>query len=136
MIDLKAGPEFDALVAERVMGIVPCDDWEPINLGSGGGPAVMKRCAHENGACYSTVVYGGGGCPRYSTEIRYAWEVVEWMRKRGLGVKINICGHDCGGKEFSAAIEDESDGREWRAAADSMPLAICRAALGHTASYE
>lgn len=65
--ELHPGPEMDALVA-YALGVVPCAAWEPTNLGSAGGPAVMARgCYHAPGACYPTVEHhGAGGLPPYS----------------------------------------------------------------------
>ncbi len=42
---------LDTLVAEQVMALVPCDAWEPTNLGSAGGPALLKRCSAQH-HCY------------------------------------------------------------------------------------
>src|SRR5258706_15726974 len=81
---MQAGPQLDLLVAHEVLGLVPCGDWERMNLGSGGGPGVVKRCQHAEGACYSTVVYGGGGCPSFSSDIRGAWARVAHLRQRGV----------------------------------------------------
>lgn len=130
---MDAGAELDALVAEKVMGIVPCGDWEPINFGSGGGPAVMKRCGHPRGTCYSTVVYGGGGCPRYSTEIRYAWEVVEKLRELGYAVSV-FCYPDpvgpTGGGWWVSVDRPDSSLHEYQAVnIETAPHAICLAAL-------
>ena len=33
---------LDTLVAEQVMDFVPCDAWEPTNLGSAGGPVLPE----------------------------------------------------------------------------------------------
>jgi hypothetical protein len=65
--DVLPGPELDRLVADA-LGVVPCDAWEPTNLGSVGGPAVMARgCYHAQGACYPTVTNGrAGGLPPFS----------------------------------------------------------------------
>lgn len=133
MIELEAGSALDALVAEKIMQLVPCDGWEPINFGSGGGPAVMKRCDHAPNACYSTVVYGGGGCPRYSTEIRYAWEIVERMRELEKCVTVfcypDPVGPTGGGWWVSIDQPDSSRHENQAINVDTAPLAICLAAL-------
>src|SRR5258706_15898994 len=102
---MQAGPQLDLLVAHEVLGLVPCGDWERMNLGSGGGPVVVKRCQHAEGACYSTVVYGGGGCPRFSSDIRAAWTAVEHLRERGVGVMLLQKDYD----EHRAGPHDPSD---------------------------
>lgn len=84
----KAGPELDRLVAEKIMGLVPCQDWTRFNLGSAGGPALMKSCNHANGECYPSnelgTGFGGkvGGCPRYSTDWNTMKEVVEKLKTK------------------------------------------------------
>jgi hypothetical protein len=84
---LKAGRALDELVAQKVMGLVPCDQWTPFNFGSAGGPALQKNCAHDH--CYPTVqldsVMGPvGGCPRYSSDIRAVYQVEERIKDLGL----------------------------------------------------
>ena len=44
--------ELDRHVSEKVMGLVPCDNWEPINLGAESGPAMLKKC-HLHHNCYA-----------------------------------------------------------------------------------
>ena len=78
--------ELDLLVAEQVMGLIPCDGWSRINFGSGGGPAVRKNCDHPNNTCYPIIENAGafgvaGGCPRYSTESRAWVEIIDHMIK-------------------------------------------------------
>lgn len=125
---LKAGRELDLLVAEKVMSLVPCDNWRPINFGSAGGPAFQKDCEHEN--CYPASERGSahgrmGGCPQYSTNITLAWQVVEHLRKQGLEFTIDSRGGDPYWAEF--ANENHTVGGQ--ASADTPALAICLAAL-------
>ena len=81
----EAGPELDALIAERVFwkvacdawkqinlgsmlieystgkGDNECDAWKQINLGSMGGPAYMSTgCEHGSNGCYARDVYVSG----------------------------------------------------------------------------
>ena len=71
--------ELDILVAEKVLGIVPCDQWYHSNMGAAGGPVLIHRgeCGHKK--CYPPHLLKEGRrfgwC--YSTDIRDAWEVVE-----------------------------------------------------------
>jgi len=76
------GGALDKLVAERVLGMVPCQGWAPVYLGSAGGPAMMKGCAHPTDACYPAATTGGGSGHRagpapYSSSLSPAWRVVE-----------------------------------------------------------
>lgn len=59
---------IDADLARVVMGMVPCDDWKPGNLGSAGGPFMRKDCAHKS--CYPrrSNFGDGNGCPRFTTD--------------------------------------------------------------------
>ena len=78
---MEPGPDLDRLVAEKVLGLVPCDGWEPVNLGSAGGPALMKTCQHTPDSCHSTKDhYQVSGLPRFSTELAPAWRVWEYLR--------------------------------------------------------
>jgi hypothetical protein len=92
--------ELDLLVAEKVMGLIPCDQWTENNLGSAGGPALWKHCKHDN--CYSTLEISSllgtiGGCPRYSSKIQETWEVVRRMRSSG----------------YDLTLESGNGGQEW-----------------------
>jgi hypothetical protein len=59
-LDLQAGPELDAIIAEKVMG------WNVCNTADGGKAGVAP------GQTFSAV-----RIPRYSTDIAEAWEVEE-----------------------------------------------------------
>lgn len=112
---LEAGPEIDALVAERVMGWTfgctpdPEGDWASWNEPRPDDPTRQRevKCA--------------GWSP--STDIAAAWEVVEKMRPTHVGSLWT--GIDEGHNACFGMYEYEE---RW-AKADSMPLAICRAAL-------
>lgn len=68
--------------------------------------------------------------PEYSTDIEAAWKVVEWLDKRGL---IQICNGD--GDSWDARflaygiLQPFQPPKSSFASAETMPLAICRAAL-------
>ena len=136
--EMPAGREMDALVAEKVMGLAPCDAWSPVNFGSAGGPAMWldKPCGHD-GKCYPTPSeHPFSGPLHYSTSIAAAWEVVERLRADKV----------MGGASIAAvnAPDDATPGEwcvEWFdgdhtldcAIGDTAPLAICRAALAAVA---
>jgi hypothetical protein len=119
------------------MGLIPCDQWTKMNFGSAGGPALLKNCDHEN--CYSTLEIGSihgtiGGCPRYSSKINSAWEVVRRMQSSGYDLTLESGG---GGEEWFASFRpsvpaasrgaaNEGDARSSSASAET---AICLAAM-------
>ena len=114
--DMPAGPEMDALVAERVMGeivssgdkIVPVNGWE--------------ACRY---------------IPEYSSRIEAAWEVVEKLIERRLYMRVMACegieySFDMNIKTFWRVELKEGQAIEPHITAtsfDTAPLAICRAAL-------
>jgi hypothetical protein len=69
----------------------------------------------------------------YSTDIAFAWEVVEEIRKMGFIIQFWIEGRD--NRKYECIIEtyDYNDeygrGSRWVSYAPTAPLAICRAAL-------
>lgn len=127
---MRTPEQIDELIAEKVMGLIPCNEWTPINLGSAGGPALLKNCHHTN--CYPTVRNADvGGCPKYSTNIKSAWEVINRFRQgfdEHAAAVIEMAIYDsfapdCRCLIFGPTINDVS------AMADEMPMAICLAAL-------
>jgi hypothetical protein len=93
--------ELDVLVAERVMGLVPCDGWRRINLGSAGGPAMMQvrdvpfynpedlpACTHAYGECFPIDTgYPGSGPAKYSTDDNAARLMRDRIAELGLTEK-------------------------------------------------
>lgn len=125
--------QLDVDVAQKVMGLVPCDGWARMNFGSAGGPALRKECTHGDKECYPTATFGGAfgsyhGTPAYSTEIKLAVETVEKMRERGFGW--TICTHKDGW--FVRCFELPDEGLQWRhstVVSPTLPQAICKSAL-------
>ena len=84
--------ELDALIAEMIMGVAPCDGWDDVNFGSAGGPALLKsdRCQHAPDTCYSTrIITTGfgqtiGGPPQYSANRNVTALVLEKIEQLGL----------------------------------------------------
>jgi hypothetical protein len=137
--EMRAGPELDALVAEKVMGLVPCSDWIPGNLGSAGGPVVRSQCTHAFRTCYPTITNGpAGGCPKYSTLIALAWQVIErladightkWEVARDADGYTAMFSRPRPGCTHSEA-ESSCGCWEWvQREGETAPLAICLAAL-------
>lgn len=122
MIDIEklvAGLELDALVGEKVMGWTDIDlEWRGEDFHSG-VPLIGKGTSPNGGIC---------GIPHFSNDIAAAWEVIEKLkdgpfRQANLHVE-NGFGH------YGIQLWDEREQRLMPGTyADTMPLAICRAAL-------
>ncbi|SRR5213594_831871 len=113
---LTAGRELDARVAERVMGLVRCEALHHVI---------------EGGYCHAlpTSRDRGGETACYSTEIAAAWQVVE---KLLLTHSFEItCNHQPNHPVlFNVKIWTiDGSGQYAFETADSLPLAICLAAL-------
>lgn len=107
ILNMPAGREIDALIAERVMG------WTRSHRGARGTQF------------YDVPGWGvrsEGAIPDFSTKIAAAWLVVEKMTERDdgdCGLITTVRGWSC---EFGAASMKYAN-------AETAPLAICRAAL-------
>lgn len=120
ILQMEAGREIDALVAELVMG------WTKVRKASTWESAAM---------IYSgTFVYTIGVTPDqktndvipyHSTDIAAAWQVVEKMRL--VGVSMWIGPHL--DNEWAVQIKPSINNYHEFVRADTAPLAICRAAL-------
>ena len=123
---MEAGREMDALVAEKVMGLVPCQ--HPCH--DIGNPR------YQSGPCHArpdSPQLGGETAP-YSTCISAAWEVVEKINGRyslsiyhAVAVSSVMTGWTIGLAE-SVYPPGRKDEAVW-GRAETLPLAICRAAL-------
>lgn len=122
-MEISTNTKLDALVAEKVMGMVPCDGWERTNLGSAGGPAMMKNCQqHSN--CYPK-----DQPMAFSTLIAAAWQVVEYLAEKEWEVTVKrLISSDL---MYEAMVDKRTGNPEDRfiTNAGSAPLAICVAAL-------
>lgn len=121
---MEASRELDAMIAERVMGLVPC-----------------QAGAHKDGAmwpCYAQPdsPMEGGELPCYSTDIAAAWHVVEALGER-YGCHVSVARRSDIFKAPSRYLCSIEGGRlaynnpylRLIDIAPSVPLAICRAAL-------
>lgn len=113
--ELQAGPELDALVAFQVMGwkFGHGDDVGPVWTGPNGEWPPMDHAP-----------------PPYSTEIQWAWQVVEKLVKEKLYVDVGN-GKNPSGPYWVCRIDeaDPEGERIWQAYAKTPALAICLAAL-------
>lgn len=124
ILKMEAGRELDALVAEKVMRLSPCDAWQMFRWTMNGGEWI-----HRNEICqYDNKCYPAQNCPYYSTDITAAWEVVVkmenddyWWTAEDVNPNSDPVAYSCtfskNGKWYTA---------EWDF---SMPLAICKSAL-------
>lgn len=113
MPELEAGRELDALVAEKVLGLI-----------------------HAQGQTYCDKAHGGGSdaftsCPvcrpaKYSTKMAAAWEVAEYFIER-KGWEITVCGG--WPEEYGKYIATFGPGGLGSQQGASAPLTICLAAL-------
>lgn len=130
---MKAGPELDALVAEKVMGLVPCEHWTILHHGGLSGAAYWLQsgsCPTHGGhpeepqSCYPREQ-----CCQYSTNIQAAWQVLESLKdwRFSLHGPCDEVPQWCatftnyGYRSFQDLQVEER--------ADTAPLAICLAAL-------
>ena len=126
---MKAGPEMDALVAERVMGCPP--PWEhEMHTSEDSYYDFCLRCRAKGPDVYGWEGPAEKECPRakfYSTDIEPAWQVVDKMlTKPHLYFKLHRWGDDVFvGME---GFENMQAVRLFGSAAE-IPLLICRAAL-------
>ena len=105
--NMQAGRELDALVSEKVMGI----KWPGVFWDGDPDSHFFNRRA-------------------YSTDIAAAWQVVEKLKERGFGFWLTASG-DCWFEDSNGwRITSKADG------SNSVPLAICRAALEAVAPQE
>ena len=125
---MKAGPELDKLVAEKVMGWVLTQDgpgegaWED-DYSADYGRWMPSDSPGAGPHAWETV-------PSYSTNIAAAWEVVEKVSELSDGhfTLMKFTTHYRAG--FQTPVPYDSDDRfEHWSVADTAPLAICRAAL-------
>lgn len=128
---LPAGRELDVLIAEKVMGLVPCGAWRYANLGSAGGPVSMNDgCEHGKAGCYpADEGLPFGGPRRYSTDIAAAMEAVEKVCPSRWNFTCGVCLDG-----YWARLQDaESPEPDFHANADpregGLALALCRVLL-------
>lgn len=129
ILAMPAGRETDALIAEKVMGLKP----EPSSEHEGWYGDLIPIGDHEfidpQGWVYFDKKYGLQPVPDYSTNIAAAWKAVE---KLNLSYRIGIdkahdnvfwCWFDLDDPE------DYAMEKNYYATGNTVPLAVCRAAL-------
>ncbi len=116
-LELPAGPDLDALIATRVMR------WIPGEVGRDHPDAGTDGWSYID-SDIEAVGPEPGWSP--STSIEDAWQVVESLRSRGCNVSLFASGR---GDRACWCNVDGLGGWLARGDADTMPLAIVRAAL-------
>ena len=119
-------------IAQKIMGLEPCDGWHYVNFGSAGGAALMNnhKCKHERGKCYPNMVTGNmngrvGGCPEYDKNPQPSKELIAHWIENGHFVSLAIT------KEgVSAWITSEcGKASRVRETADTIEGAIAKASI-------
>lgn len=110
ILNMPAGREMDALIGEYVFGwkkgTFPV--YEPMK--SKHGDYIVRPIA------------------QYSTDIAVAWEVVEWIQKNGYSFELTEHA-DPQGDYILQVWRRDMERDDFIARAETVPLAICRAAL-------
>lgn len=156
---LPAGRELDTLVAEWVMGLMPCDQWKAVEWDGDVGAA----CMIHDGGCYAVGIRESCehvekyenpmalpirtaeschwssrrflGPSLYSTDIAAAWLVVEKLRERCVQISMiwapaNPAKNCREGWSCAPWLEEPAAGTMFSVPiSETAPLAICRAAL-------
>lgn len=120
ILALQPGREFDALVAEKVMGLK-----REVRLRGEANTVTAYKSLVDGLHTRDEVLRYGSPLP-YSTDIAAAWQVVEAMRPE-YGFWID--GDDGYIVEFQHGMPGMTDYRHGRAFAPTAPEAICKAAL-------
>lgn len=138
IMQLQAGREMDALVAELVMG-----ESKPSLDGITIDDVFRHNTYSPGGAWYITAQFENGDIPywdpvRYSTDIADAWKIIEKLRAEGKGIQVMTVSDwdvddspiiwQCFISATSRIFSRPQMGDAW-ANANTAPLAICRAAL-------
>jgi Phage ABA sandwich domain len=110
---MKAGPDLDALVAEKIFGCVA-------RVRAGRAVCECENLGGYRTADHARVEYGG--LLRYSREIDAAWNVVEKLDKYWTLDRISS-----GDRSYTFSIY--GTGKDCQATAETAPLCICLAAL-------
>lgn len=117
---MEAGRELDALVAEKVMGLIVPEWGEETPCPYCGSE--MRYCGTRS-RCSTCQEWRHSRYKEYSTDIAAAWEVVEqFAGKAYIGMARSTHFQD-----WKVVISDRY--RTYEVEAETIPLAICLAAL-------
>lgn len=134
---MKPGRELDALMAEKVMGLIRItdDDWKRAHgYTKDHNDRFATDCMYRS----SIRVFRKDKAnefftlPRpYSTDIAAAWEVVEKLISNAFAFELDYSFHDIESDDFywMALFSKYKGNQKWGNLAESTPHAICLAAL-------
>lgn len=145
---------LDSWIADHIMELSPCSKWKPISLGSAGGFSYMLEhpketmdeyldkyygkeephrtisevyghpCEHGKGGCYPRAQ----GPPEYSSNMNFALEVVERLRKDGVYLEIasSIRGYQVSNyTDEGLPLNGWESKKVWHEGTD-LPMVICK----------
>lgn len=128
---VEAGPELDALVAEKVMGWKLHIEERGPHMGEIAPDGKLHLWIEGRVSKWNVLHW------KPSRDIAAAWEVIEQLQSKGI--RLDSLGHgnlDCHLEttrnfscEFGGWAEDGSPTISWSAIAKTAPVAICRAAF-------
>lgn len=127
ILNMPAGRKIDALIAEKIKGLC-VHNWKVVDF-----PFYDNSVCYECSKCKSE--YWGLNPPKckpYSSDISDAWRVVDEMNKHyGFEIISHYPGKDCIARfwQCDPDMPVEKIAYEYTARADTVSLAICRAAL-------
>jgi hypothetical protein len=126
--EIQAGPELDALIAEKVFR----SEWDEKRCRICGWPLkedLKDGCVPDNCALRPAPARRADAPAPYSTDLEAAWHIVD---------KLNLCVHRAGSTQPFYWVGHPGDGHTGMVGdvdnptvgtASSAPLAICRSAL-------
>ena len=130
--EMQAGRELDALIAEKVMKLPGVRKGDAKRYHAGTGYAHLE--SPNEYYCDPQEDYSSGRILRYSTDIAAAWQVVEMFHpKDGIETRcpkavFYVTGLHDGTYRVDLTLR-AGDNKNFGACADTVQLAICRAAL-------
>lgn len=121
---MNAGPELDRLVGQKVMGLRVDRQYvgAPYHLWGPDGRRYSTFGASNEGVAWS-------GTPFYSTNIGWAWQVVERIVERTKVADQVVSLNHAGGVWSAEVYESGMETLVATATADAAPEAICRLAV-------
>ena len=139
---MEAGRELDVLVAEKVLGHAialrwcsrdpDCGGWDECESFRDETDDYTDSTWYSQQSCYQSYPHNDPDwrvVPSYSTDIGAAWQVVDYLRTKGIGIELTIypdgvCMYWLLRRTEGDRFEHFEDGQF-----DTAMLAICHAAL-------
>ena len=122
ILNMPPSKDMDMLIEEKIFKRHPCDKWYLLQMTVEGGIYM-----HGDSVCeYDNKCYMENNPPKYSTNISAAWKIVERMQGDWWKMEFLTGIHAAEFEKPNMKCENQT---YHEATADTMPLAICRAAL-------